>query len=278
MKSFTTNFVMALMIGAAIVTTNTALAGGFSFGGGGGGKGGSSISFGGGKGGSVKFHFDGNNHAPYDFHHHTSCHVPVQRYYVQPVLVYDRCYHPQFRYCFVYPGDTWLTICQRNYGCTYLWKHIAMYNGLPVSAQLVPGQQLAMPVINANGSLAASNAPAPPAFAPQNQQVAAPSQPAHSQATAGESEVPSAAVGATLMFSGESLGSETGLVRLRIGEMALPVEVVEWSDTSVKIQLPKMDLSGAMKAELEVLRADGSLASKSAIQLTPAATRVALGN
>ena len=46
--------------------------------------------------------------------------------------------------------------------------------------------------------------------------------------------------------------------------------------SSVKIQLPKMELTGPMKADLEVLRADGSLASKSAIELTPAATRLAL--
>jgi hypothetical protein len=33
-----------------------------------------------------------------------------------------------------------------------------------------------------------------------------------------------------------------------------------------------------MKAEIEVLRADGSVASKSAVELTPANSRLALGN
>ena len=33
-----------------------------------------------------------------------------------------------------------------------------------------------------------------------------------------------------------------------------------------------------MKAEIEVLRADGSVASKSAIELTPANSRLAQGN
>ncbi len=47
---------------------------------------------------------------------------------------------------------------------------------------------------------------------------------------------------------------------------------------SVKIRLPELDIEDAMKAELEVLRADGSLASKTAIELTSAATRLALGN
>jgi hypothetical protein len=63
-----------------------------------------------------------------------------------------------------------------------------------------------------------------------------------------------------------------------VSGLALPVDVIEWSETSVEIQLPKMDLSNPVKAELEVMRADGSLASKSGIELTPAATRVALGN
>jgi hypothetical protein len=54
--------------------------------------------------------------------------------------------------------------------------------------------------------------------------------------------------------------------------------VLEWNDSSVQVKMPAMDLAEAMKADLEVLRADGSLASKSAIELTPAATRLALGN
>ena len=40
----------------------------------------------------------------------------------------------------------------------------------------------------------------------------------------------------------------------------------------------EVELTGATKAEIEVLRADGSLASKSAIELTPAADRLARGN
>jgi hypothetical protein len=92
-----------------------------------------------------------------------------------------------------------------------------------------------------------------------------------------EPTLPRVAIGSTLTLDGESLGSEKGIVRLRVSGLALPVEVIEWSETSVQIQLPKMDLSNPVKAELEVMRADGSLASKSGIELTPAATRVALG-
>jgi hypothetical protein len=209
-----------------------------------------------------------------------------------------------------------------------LWKHIASYNGLPISVQLFPGQQLQLPVINTDGSLAASSAPAPAPFAPQgvpfgaqgsplgpqgqpmgpqglpmgfnggspapqgeataplngpvsipSTQLSAPTTPtADIRTISDEPKLPTVAIGSVLMLEGESLGDEKGIVRLRISNMSLPVEVIEWSASSAKIQLPKMDLAGSMKADLEVLRADGSLASKTAIELTPAATRLALGN
>jgi hypothetical protein len=93
-----------------------------------------------------------------------------------------------------------------------------------------------------------------------------------------EPTLPRVAVGSTLMLDGESLGDEKGIVRLRMGALTLPVEVVEWTASSVKIQLSTMELGRPVKASLEVLRADGSLASKSEIELTPATTRLALGN
>jgi hypothetical protein len=39
-----------------------------------------------------------------------------------------------------------------------------------------------------------------------------------------------------------------------------------------------VELTGAVKAEIEVLRSDGSMASKSAVELTAAESRLALGN
>lgn len=242
--------------------------------------------------------------------------------------VYSQCYHPHFRSCYVYPGDTWYSISKRIYGVEFLCKHIAAYNGLSMSSPLVAGQMLQVPVVNANGTLAASSAPMPAPFAaqggpigpqasmigpqsspvapqglptglnsttiaPQGQSIAPTQnavttpniQPSTSVTLATtvrtvneEPALPRVAIGSTLMLDGESLGTEKGIVRLRISGLALPVDVIEWTAGSVKIQLPKMDLSRPVTAELEVVRADGSLASKSAIELTPAATRLALGN
>ncbi|MEX2308790.1 MAG: LysM peptidoglycan-binding domain-containing protein [Pirellulales bacterium] len=331
MRTSKINLIAILMIGAAVLAAKTASAGGFSFGGGGGGGGGNGGGHGGGHGGGFKIGFGGGNHNNHNSnhhgHHHNSVHHkyyhhPVKTYYQPTYVVYDKCYHPYYSYCFVYPGDTWYTISKRCYGYSHLWKHIATYNGLSLtSSALVAGQQIQLPVVNANGTLAASNAPAPAHFAPQSasfgpqgvapqgqpmplqnvpmglggsspapqSEAVAPSiQPSNSTAPAAvpatirtisdEPKRPIVTIGSTLTLDGESLGSEKGIVRLRVSGMALPVEVMEWSNSSAKIQLPKMDLAGPMKAELEVVRADGSLASKSMIELTPAATRLALGN
>ena len=97
-------------------------------------------------------------------------------------------------------------------------------------------------------------------------------------ASADPSPRPSVAIGSMLTLDGQSLGGEAGSVRLRAGGLALPAEVLDWSDSSVKIRLPQLDLEGPMRAEIELLRADGSLASKTPIELTAAATRLALGN
>jgi hypothetical protein len=266
------------------------------------------------------------------------------RYFTPPVrLLYSQCYYPQFQSCYVYPGDNWYSISKRVYGVDYLCKHIASYNGLSMQSPLVPGQMLRLPVVNANGSLATSNAPMPAPFAQQGlasglapqgtpagfapqgtpnglAQQGSPNvmsagamqgspngMNAGSIATQGSSlapqttnatpsptanvapaatiravneepTLPRVAIGSTLMLDGESLGDEKGIVRLRMGALTMPVEVIEWTPSSVKIELSKMELGRPVKASLEVLRADGSLASKSEIELTPATTRLALGN
>ena len=273
MKTSKNNLIAILVIGAAVLAARSASAGGFSFGGGGGGNGGNKGSFKtsfNGNHNHNNHHHDHHHHAHHGHHHHG--HQHHVRYYAPPVrLLYSKCYHPQFQCCYVYPGDTLYSIGQRNYGVNFMSRHIASFNGMGTNSRLVPGQRLRLPVVNANGSLAVSNAPMPAPFAPQGIPLAAhraPQQPT----------LPRVAIGSTLMLDGESLGTEKGIVRLQISGMTLPVEVIEWTAGSVKAQLPKMELSRAVRAELEVLRADGSVASNSAIELTPAATRVALGN
>lgn len=86
------------------------------------------------------------------------------------------------------------------------------------------------------------------------------------------------AVGGTLLVDGQVFGEKPGLGRLQVNGFTLPVEVLGWSPSAVKIRLPQLKLTGATMADIEVLRADGSLASKTAIELTTAVEHVALSN
>ncbi len=314
-----------------------------------------SVSACGGGGGGYKH---GGGYGGYNNYHNK---VYVKKVYVRPVHVHvEPVCHPFHCFAIVNPGDTWFTLSLREYGKPHLWKKIAIFNGLPLSAGLVPGMQLKLPVIYPNGALLPSSAPAPIAFAgpapggltapggvpaggfpqgapigpqanfsaPQGATRIAPTfgapsqgapngalslnmsqgnglimpnmtQPKLADATANfptanirtvaletvatEKRLPSVAIGSILSLdvmsqAGQSLGTSRGTVRLKVNGLALPIEVLEWNAEVVKIQLPQIELAGAMKAEIEVLRADGSVASKSAVELTPAATRLALGN
>jgi hypothetical protein len=84
--------------------------------------------------------------------------------------------------------------------------------------------------------------------------------------------------GSTIKLDGQSLGDTPGVVRLKISNVALPVEVVEWTADSTKVRLPKLDVTGSMNAELEVVRADGTVAATNAISLTTAAGSLAAAN
>jgi len=322
MKTSTSKMIAMLTIGVAAWAASSASACGGGF----------KVSFGGGRGhvsiGHRNHHHHGHHHHPK--HHH----VHVKKVYVKPVYVKPAyvapCIHPLHSFCFVYPGDTWLSLSQREYGRPNFAATIAAFNGLSNRLPLVVGQQLRLPVIHPNGSLTRSAAPAPapfalpsqpnldqalsfnpsqlgegqpmspqgmpmnlggfaptnPASAPMNSPAGTPNaQPnaaiipaANIREASEERSLPRVAIGSVLSLDGQSLGSDKGVVRLRIGGMALPIEVLEWNAEAAKIRLPEIDLASPMKAEIEVVRADGSLASKSAVELTSAATRLALGN
>lgn len=255
MRTSTTALIAALTIGSLSLAGSALACGGY----GGGGYGGWNYN---------KYY---NNHKK----------VVVKKVYIEPR--YDRCYQPDHCYTYVLPGDTWGSICSREYGNRNLWRNVVSYNGFRTGTPLVVGQKLMLPVVNSNGSLAASNAPAgapfiaeAPAAAPvQSSQPSAPSANVQLQS---EPSLPNVAVGSTLALDGQQFGSEQGAVRLRISGMSLPAEVIEWDATSLKVKLPEMDLTSSMRADIEVIRADGSLASQSAIQLTPAVNRLALSN
>jgi hypothetical protein len=84
--------------------------------------------------------------------------------------------------------------------------------------------------------------------------------------------------GSTLRVDGQTFGEKPGVARLRVNGLSLPVEVLEWTTSTVKIRLPQIEATTGTFADIEVLRADGNLASKSAVELTAANVQVATRN
>lgn len=202
---------------------------------------------------------------------------------------YGQSYEPFHSSYFVQPGDTFHEVSLKEYGTSANARHIARFNRLASNAALVPGQRLMLPSISANGSLRQSRAPAPESVAKSSASTVRSG--TSTAATSGGSvaasnvsnstvaeSLPKIAAGSTLQIDGQVLGEAQGTVRLRISGLVFPVEVVEWTTNVAKVRLPELELTETTKAEIEVLRSDGSLASKSGVELTPTGDRLALGN
>ncbi|MEX2091574.1 MAG: hypothetical protein WD971_02805 [Pirellulales bacterium] len=279
MKTFSNSLIAALVVGT-LGLAGDALANG----GGNGGKknSGFSISFGGnggGNGGGGSCNHNGNNNGNYN--NNQSCHSNGgYNNYDNYNMNGGQGYEPFHSSYFCLPGDTFYEVSLKEYGSSVAMKYIAQYNRLATNSALVPGQRLLLPSISANRRLSASRAPAAEQFntAPGQFPTAKFTLPTTTTPIApaiATEPLPSVPTGSVLKLDGQSLGTEAGVVRLRISNVAFPVEVVEWAADSTKVRLPKLDVSGPTKADLEVVRADGTIASTNAIELTTAASSLA---
>ncbi len=256
MRSFSISLMTGLMIGSLGLAGSAVACGG----GNGNHGGGFTIGIGGGGYGGGSCHNNGGyvNNGGYDNNNYGQAYEPFHSSYI------------------CQPGDNFYVVSLKEYGTSAAMKYITSYNRMATNAALVPGTRLMLPSISATGRLSASRAPAAESLAAANfTQPASTTTAPTVTPVASEPERVSVPTGATLKLEGEKLGSEAGVVRLRITGVAFPVEVVEWSADSTKIRLPKLDVTEATKAELEVVRADGTLASTNPISLTTAATSVA---
>jgi nucleoid-associated protein YgaU len=198
-----------------------------------------------------------------------------------------QAYEPFHNSYFVQPGDTFAVVSLKEYGTSANANQIARFNRLASNAALVPGQRLLLPSIAANGALRASRAPAPENSATPTANFAAPQSgapattatPATSATGVGfatnDPNLPSVSVGSSLSLDGVQFGDVAGSVRLKFGPVSLPVTVLEWTATSVKVQLPTVELESATPASIDVFRADSTLVSQSKVNLTPAGGQVA---
>jgi hypothetical protein len=184
----------------------------------------------------------------------------------------------------VQPGDTFATVSLKEYATSANARHIARFNRLASNAALVPGQRLLLPSIAANGALRASRSPAAETATSSTAKLAAPQSTAPASSatsaagvgfTAPDPSLPSVSVGSSLSLDGVQFGEAPGSVRLKFGPVAFPATILEWTAASVKVTLPTVDLETATAASIEVFRADGTLASESKVNLTPAGEQVA---
>ncbi len=258
MKLFNTNLIAAIVIGSLSFAGDASA-------GNGGGRGGSGRNGG---------HGNGNNQ---------TCNSNGG--YNSNVIVsnYGQAYEPLHSMYTVQPGDTFYEISQKEYGNRAAATYISRFNRLAPNAALVPGQRLRLPSISANGQMTASRSPMtenlnawPSSFGASAASLSKPPIAiVENPATTTEPPRPSVPTGSVIKLDGQSLGDKPGAVRLKISNVAMPVEVIEWSAESTKVRLPNLDVNGGTKAELEVVRADGTLAATNAIQLTTAISGLA---
>jgi LysM repeat protein len=188
-----------------------------------------------------------------------------------------KAYEPFHSTYVVLPGDSFYEISLKEYATSSNSKYIAQFNNLPQTAALTPGQVLRLPSISATRQLSASRAPAAESLqnTANSSQTTSNSASSETSSAANEAPRPKVNVGATLLVDGQTFGDKQGAARLRVGGAALKIEVLEWKADAVKIRLPELALDSTANADIEIVRADNTLASKTGIELSTAADVVA---
>lgn len=78
-----------------------------------------------------------------------------------------------------------------------------------------------------------------------------------------------AAPGATLTIAGEGFGPEPGQVVISIGDFQTQAEIQGWYDLGIRFTVPNYVLTGAVDAEVLVVRGDGAASNPLDVQLAP---------
>ena len=91
-------------------------------------------------------------------------------------------------------------------------------------------------------------------------------QPAAPNAGPTDRPLPSILIGSIMTINGQPLGDNRGTVRLIVNGSPVALEIVEWSANAAKVRIPA-DLPAGIQVQIEILRADGSVVAKDAVQL-----------
>jgi hypothetical protein len=105
------------------------------------------------------------------------------------------------------------------------------------------------------------------------QPVAPAVEPAVMPVAATQPALPQLTPGTEVSISASQLGAASGQVAMQVGDLTLPVEIAQWSDSAAVVRLPMMMVAKPMAARLMVFRADGTLARAVDFELGLPATR-----
>lgn len=104
--------------------------------------------------------------------------------------------------------------------------------------------------------------------------VATPAAPADSTPSApADSDAANAmqiAAGSTFTLKGEKFGDKAGQIGVVVGEILIPVQVIDWSDKAITLTLPQVGVGSAAKATFLVQRADGSTTKETSFAMVAA--------
>jgi hypothetical protein len=190
---------------------------------------------------------------------------------VEPARYSGQAYEPAHSNYVVLPGDSFYTISLKEYSTSKNSAFIAKYNSMPEDQGLTPGQVIQLPSISTDGELSESSSPiADELQAQQDSEVAIVNTKVNSKAPVVEAPRPKVTIGSTLVVDGQPFGQKQGAARLRVGGASLKIQILKWTAGSVKIRLPNLDLDSSVKGDIEVLKADGSLASRTPVEVSAA--------
>lgn len=74
--------------------------------------------------------------------------------------------------------------------------------------------------------------------------------------------------GSTIKLDGSDFGAQPGRVTIVAGNMILPTDVVSWTEKSVSLTLPQIEMPAPVQAKFVVHRANGSAAMETPFQLS----------
>ena len=86
--------------------------------------------------------------------------------------------------------------------------------------------------------------------------------------------LPKVELGSVVSIEGQGFGDEPGAVFIKIGQLVLTAELVEWTDELVEAQMPDMPMADRVRASIFVMAATEEIVEQTDVALLPASHRL----